>query len=112
MTDHTESQEQNHISAVRQHLLDQMKALRGAASPEAIERELGRSRGVSDLAQAIVNTAKVEVDYLKVTGQTGSTFLEGDRQPALPDTTAAGNKVTQLPGPGNGITSITKHTLR
>lgn len=110
MTD--QSQELNHISTVRRHLLDQMLALRGATTPEAIERELGRSKGVSELAQSVVNTAKVEVDYLKATGQTGAPFLcSPDAQPSLTGSTAAGGTVTHAPGPGNGIRSITRHAI-
>jgi hypothetical protein len=102
----------NHISTVRKHLLDQMKALRGA-SPENLEREIGRSKGVAELAQAVVNTAKVEVDYLKATGQTSTPFLEVP--PDKPYIGAGGSthEVTSLPrAPGNGISSITRHHLR
>lgn len=90
----------NHISTVRQHLLDQMAALRSAATPEAVRVELDRAKGISDLAQVAVNTAKVEVDYLVATDQTGAPFLETP---------------TTIEGPSgsvpNGITSITRHRL-
>lgn len=66
----------NHINSVRQHLLDQLSALRNASTPEALKDELARSKGVSELAQTITNTAKVEVDYLVATGQTSTPFLE------------------------------------
>jgi cell division septation protein DedD len=104
--------EVNHISTVRRHLLDQMRALRGANDAEAIRREIDRSKGIAELAQAMVNTAKVEVDYLKATGQASTPFLEvPPDQPYLPD---AGSKhdVTRLPSPGNGITSITQHRMK
>lgn len=89
----------NHISTVRQHLLDQMTALRTAGSPEAVKVELERAKGISELAQVAVNTAKVEVDYLVATEQTGAPFLEAQT----------------VSGPGealpNGISSITRHRL-
>jgi hypothetical protein len=104
-----ETQDLNHVSTVRKHLLDQMKALRAAGTPEEVEREIGRSKGMSELAQAVVNTAKVEVDYLKATGQTSTPFLEvPPDQPYI----GAGASVQQLPAPGNGISSITRHHLR
>lgn len=65
----------NDISTVRQHLLDQLAALRGA-SVHTMDRELARSKGVSELAQAVTNMAKVEVDYLRATGQTRAPFFE------------------------------------
>lgn len=83
----------NHISTVRQHLLDQMQALRSATTPEAVKVELERAKGISDLAQTAVNSAKVEVDYLSVTDQTGSQFLEQKQD---------------LP---NGITGVVRHRL-
>jgi len=92
----------NHISTVRQHLLDQMAALRSASGSEAIKQELDRAKGISELAQVAVNTAKVEVDYLIATEQTCTPFLEPDT-PRL--TTAEGI-------PGSGITSITRHALQ
>ncbi|WP_208508408.1 hypothetical protein [Variovorax paradoxus] len=66
----------NHISTVRQHLLDQMAALRAASGAEAIKQELDKAKGISELAQVAVNTAKVEVDYLIATDQTVAPFLE------------------------------------
>jgi hypothetical protein len=93
----------NHISTVRQHLLDQMAALRAAATPEAVKVELDRAKGVSELAQVAVNTAKVEVDYLIATEQTSTPFLE---VPPDQQYITAGEK--QLP---NGISSITRHRL-
>ncbi|WP_290906295.1 hypothetical protein [Aquabacterium sp.] len=102
----------NHIRTVRRHLMDQMQALRGAKEPADMERELARGKGLSELAQVLVNTAKVEVDYLKVTGQPSTPFMKAPPdQPQLPD---AGSKhdTTRLPAPGNGITSITQHRLK
>lgn len=67
--------ENSDIGAVRRHLLDQLSALRGA-SVHTLERELTRSKGVSELAQTMTNIAKVEVDYLRATGQTRAAFFE------------------------------------
>jgi hypothetical protein len=80
----------NHISTVRQHLLDTLADLRNKENP----MEIDRARAVADVANVIVNTAKVEVDYLKVTNQTHAPFLdEGEELP-------------------NGISSITRHRLQ
>ena len=93
-----------HINTVRQHLLDQMAALRGASTPDAVKVELERAKGISELAQTAVNTAKVEVDYLVATGQDSSAFLE------LPQDQ---KYITSSDGAGlpNGISSITRHRL-
>jgi len=77
--------EQPDINTARQHLLDQLAALRGA-TVHTIDRELARSKGVSELAQAVTNMAKVEVDYLRATGQTRAPFFETRPEaPALTD---------------------------
>lgn len=91
----------NHIDTVRQHLLDQMAALRGATSPETVKLELEKAKGISELAQVAVNTAKVEVDYLVATDQTTLPFLAS--------TKAGPSGQDALP---NGITSITQHRLQ
>ncbi len=108
----TETNDDNHVSTVRQILLDQMRALR-AAPPEDVERELGRSKGVAELAQAVVNTAKVEVDYVKATGQGRTPFLEPPIvPPALPAPTSTHDKTSVAGGEGSGIVSITRHVLK
>lgn len=59
------------------------------------------ARVVNDLSQTIVNTAKVEVDYLRLVDDVdkpASPFLQG------------GNADTQAPLP-NGITGIVRHRL-
>jgi hypothetical protein len=57
---------------------------------------LDQARTISDLSQVIVNTAKVEVDYLRATGGGESTFID----------TAVG--ANNLPP---GITGIVRHRL-
>lgn len=104
-------QDPNHISTLRRHLLDQVRALRAASSTEEVQREIDRSKAVAELAQAVVNTAKVEVDYLKITGQPSTPFLEvPPDQLYLPD--ASGKQGLPRPdGASNGIASIVRHRL-
>lgn len=90
----------NHISTVRQHLLDTLADLRNKENPMDIDR----ARAVADVANVIVNTAKVEVDYLKATNQTHTPFLEVPPDKQFRVITDP----EQLP---NGISSITQHRL-
>lgn len=71
----TETTTTPHISDIRIIMLEQMKALRSAA-PDAVEAELKRSKAISELGQTMINSAKVEIDYLEVTKQDHSPFLE------------------------------------
>lgn len=63
---------------MRQHLLDTLADLRNPDKPMAIDR----ARAVADVAAVIVNFARVEVEYLKVTQQRHGAFFES-AAPAL-----------------------------
>ena len=75
MTTATPTTTAPHISDIRIIMAEQLRALR-SASPEALEAELKRSKAVSELSQTMINSAKVEIEYLKVTKQEPSPFLE------------------------------------
>lgn len=64
-----------HITQLRQHLMDTLADLRDRAHP----MEPDRARAVAQVASVLIDTAKVENEYLKMTGQDRSAFLE---QPA------------------------------
>ena len=112
MSDSPTPHQPNHISTVRAHMLDQLRALRSAKPGHELDAEIRRAKGVSDIAQTIINSAKIEVEYLEATGQSSTPFLEvPPDQPYL--TNGTGQHDTQrLPGDGNGITSITRHKIR
>jgi len=55
--------------------------------------DIEKAKVIGDLSQVMVNSAKVEVEYAKATGQKGSGFLE---------------KSEELPA---GITGIRQHRL-
>lgn len=73
----------NKISDLRDHLFEVIEALKDKDAPMDIER----ARAVADVAQVIVNSAKVEVAHMQVTGANGTGFIpEGhpDRLSAAP----------------------------
>jgi len=77
-----------HINELRQHLLDTLADLRNTQNP----MEPDRARAVAQVAGVLVDSARVEVDYIKATGQDVAAFLE--RPAALPspsDTPTAHN---------------------
>lgn len=63
-------------------------------------RKGGRSaedvKAICEISQVIINTAKVEVDYIKTNGGGELDFLDPNADPALP----------------NGVVGITRHKLR
>ena len=62
---------QPHITQVRQSLLDTLADLRNRENPMDIER----AKAVAQVAGVLVDTAKVENEYQKITGQDSSSFL-------------------------------------
>lgn len=66
---------QPHINQLREHLMATLASLRDRENP----MEPDRARAVAQVAGVLVDTARVEVDYLKATGQDRAVFLE---QPA------------------------------
>lgn len=55
----------NKIEDLRDHLFATLEAL----SDEEKPMELARATAIADVARAVIESAKVEVEYLKVTGQ-------------------------------------------
>ena len=97
------SNSQPHIDQVRSALLATLADLRNQEKPMDIER----AKAVATVASVLVDTARVENDYLKLTGQDQSRFME---IPA--DAAVAHLGTTVLPGDQNGISSITRHRLQ
>lgn len=101
----------NDITELRKHLFETLQQLRDKENPLDIER----AKAVSDIAQTIINSAKVEVDFMKQTGATSSSgFIPHDRtpsiteNPAAPQLTQTGIKnVTHIPG-----ATVTQHRMR
>jgi hypothetical protein len=67
---------QNKINDLRNHLFETLEALKDDEKP----MELARARAIADVARVIVESAKVEVNFLNVTGAVrGTGFLpDGD----------------------------------
>ena len=75
----------NKIEDLRDHLFAALEALKDPEKPMDIER----AKAIANVANRIIESAKVEVDYLRVTGQvTGSGFIPADRQLAPAGPTA------------------------
>lgn len=71
----------NRISDLRNHLFAALEGLSDKEQP----MELERARAIAEVAQVIINSAKVEVDFLRTGGTLGegTGFIEGDKQPAV-----------------------------
>lgn len=71
----------NKIEDLRNHLFATIEALQDDDNP----MDLSRARTISNVAQAIINSAKVEVDFLEITGGIeGSGFIPYEPRKPLP----------------------------
>ena len=73
----------NKIEDLRNHLFATLEALQDEDKP----MDLARAKAVAEVGQTIINSAKVEVDFIKATGEKaqGSGFIpEKPRDPVLP----------------------------
>lgn len=69
----------NKIDDLRNHLFETLEALKDEEKP----MDLDRARAIADVSRVIVDSAKVEVEFLKTTGQLRSTdFLPSEEAPA------------------------------
>ena len=91
----------NNIETLRAHLFSALEGVKKG------ELDLERARAVNDIAKTIVDTARVEVDFIRATDGTESAFLTNGQ--------AAASPAPKLPNGGplpNGIVGITRHALR
>lgn len=66
-----------HINTLRTELLATLADLRNRQNP----MEPDRARAIAQVASVLVDSAKVEVDYIKATGQDNSSFIDGLKAP-------------------------------
>lgn len=93
-----------HISELRTELLSTLRDLRNRTNP----MEPDRARAVAQVAGVLVDSARVEVEYIKVTGQDTSNFIDGLKAPHA----IAG--ITTAPGGGlidRSQAGVVRHTL-
>lgn len=71
----------NKIHDLRNHLFEQLERLNDdELSNENLDKEIHRAKAMSELAKNIVESAKVEVHYLRITGQNPSNFISSEKQ--------------------------------
>ncbi len=75
----------NHVTDLRDHLFATIEALLDKDKP----MEIDRAKAIAEVAQTAINSAKVEVDYLRVAGDlpahmTGTGFIANQGQKKLP----------------------------
>lgn len=90
----------NNITTLRETLFATIEGIRNKTI------DLDTARAINEVSKTVVDTARVEVDFIRATGQAEATSFLTPEEPKLPEPPA---KPAELP---NGITSITRHHLR
>lgn len=70
----------NKLEDLRNHLFAQLERLNDEElTPEQVQNEVKKAKAIADISDAIIDTAKLEVVFLKETGRTDSTsqFFKG-----------------------------------
>lgn len=93
-----------HITELRSELMSTLRDLRNRINP----MEPDRARAVAQVASVLVDTARVEIDYMKVTKQDTSNFIDGLKAPAAQAaiSVAPGGGVVDRSAPG-----VVRHTI-
>ena len=91
-----------HINELRAHLMETLASLRDRENP----MEPDRARAVAQVAGVLVDTARVEVEFLKATGAEKSAFLGDEPEsPALP-------APSHTPTAHNPFPNVRRHVLQ
>jgi hypothetical protein len=88
----------NNVNDLREHLFAALKGLKDGTV------NIEQAKAMSDVAQVIINSAKVEVDYAKATGATSGTGFLGQLEQLDDEQSKA-----SLP---KGITGVHVHRMR
>jgi hypothetical protein len=98
-TNNPAAQHASQIDQTREHLLATLAALRDRDNPMPADQ----ARAIASVAGVLVDSARVEVEFLKVTGK--------DHSPLFDRNDATRPALTHIDAPANGIRSITRHHL-
>lgn len=89
------------LDDLRNHLFTALEGLADKSNP----MEIDRAQAIANLGQTIINSAKVEIEHIKLGGK-GSGFIP-DGPPALPEKPAGTTVIEQRPG-----VRVTRHHLK
>jgi hypothetical protein len=85
------------IDTLRDHLFDAMTAMKEG------KLTIEQAKCISELGQVIVNSAKVEADYVRANGGGESRFISATGGANLPAHIAGPNGTAALPPARNGV---------
>lgn len=95
------------ITELRTCLFETLRGLQDTASPMDIDR----ARAINETAQTIINSAKVEVEHIKITGKNGTGFISETE--LKPGKTAQAKNISQTEtGTKTVEGGVTRHHIK
>lgn len=86
----------NKISDLRDHMFAALERLSNEdLTPEQLEKEIQRSKAISEVGKVIVDTAKTEVDFMRLTKKKTNDFIPEESTAKFLDNEPA--KLSQRP---------------
>ena len=96
----------NDINTLRERLFAALAGLRDKSM------DVATAKAMSDVAQTVINTAKVEIDHLRATGAEGRiSFIPLPAPAEAGQRETATGTVERTRGDKPGITGITRHRI-
>jgi hypothetical protein len=92
----------NDILALRSHLFNTLTALQDKDNPMDIDR----AKAICQVGDVIVDTAKTEIDFMRVNGSIDTQFFQKPTPPAQLSAPAAKQAIEQKPTGKNRATII------
>lgn len=68
---------QNKISDLRNHLFETLERLKDNSLN--LDQEITRAKGIREVAAVLIESAKVEVDFINAVGGNGTGFIPQDK---------------------------------
>jgi len=70
----------NKLEDLRDHLFETIESLKDKDNP----MDLKRAAAIKDVAQTLINSGKLELEYIDITGEKASAFLPSSDRQRLP----------------------------
>lgn len=97
----------NDITELRDTLFDTLRQLKDPKNPMPIER----AKTIGDIAQVVINTAKVEIQHMQLTKGRGTGFIR-DLPLASDALPGPANETPTTAGPAQPLPAVTSEEIR
>ena len=98
----------NDINQLREIMFETLRSLKDNKQPLDVER----AKAISNAAQVIINSVKVEIDYLRVSGRTGTQFIPDSHSEMIAISNTDAQKKAPSVAPSLADLPVKVHTMK